>query len=105
MKTYIINEDLIALLKKEQQTIIYEVKRVRVVDSNYSKIIKNNCLFYGCSLEGRKKYVKKMLKIKYRVPIIINKKIILVPLESMRKSECLFINPAKIIDYCHNKII
>ena len=101
MENYVINENTIAILKKNDEVIIYNVDNIIVSNMKINRLINNSCLIYGSNLNGRKKYAQKYLNIKYRVPIIIseNKKIILLQLNGLREQECLFIIGNKIIDY------
>ena len=101
MNSYIITEKTIALKKLANKTIIYDVEKVKVINKNIKKILEDNCNFYGSSLNGRIKCVQKLLKIKYKVPIIVSesKNYILLQLNSLRDNECLFIMINKIVDY------
>ena len=101
MKNYIINNATIAILKQEKRTIIYDVENIRVINKHTRKLLEENCLFYGSSMEGRIKSAKNILNIKYKVPIIISESdnLTLIPVNAMRSKECLFLVASKIIDY------
>lgn len=99
MKDYIINNKTIALLKKNNKTIIFNVENEVVINKNIKSIIENNCLLYGSNMKGRLVYAKNILKKTYKLPIFINKNIILLPLNSLRNEESLIIILNKIIDY------
>jgi len=99
VENYIINNNTIAILKRNNTTIIFDVKKTRVINKNIKKILDYNCNFYGSSLNGRKQSAGKLLKIHYKVPIVINKNIILLQLNGIKDKECLFIVLNKIIDY------
>ena len=99
MENYIINNKTIAILKKNNKTIIFDVEKKRIINKNIKKVLNYNCNFYGSSLNGRKKCAENLLNIHYKIPIIIDKNIILIQLNSLRSEECLFIVMNKIIDY------
>ena len=99
MENYIINNKTTAILKKNNKTIIYDVDKMRVVNKSIKKIIDENCSFYGSSMDGRKKSAKNLLKIQYKVPILLKENVILLQINSIRNKECLFLVLNKIIDY------
>lgn len=101
MENYIINKNTIAILKYENKTIIYDVENIRVINKNILSILNLNCNFYGSSLNGRKKSIKSILNIKYKIPILIDEdnNIILIQTNSLRKRNCLLLVVDKIIDY------
>ncbi len=101
MKNYIINDQTIAILKQDQNTIVYDVKKTIVINKNIKSILETNCLLHGSSMEGRIKSAKKILNIKYKVPILISEaeNIILLQIDCLRNKECLFIVANKIVDY------
>lgn len=104
MENYIINNKTVALLKKFNKTIIYDVDKVIVINKNIKKIIDNSCFYYGSSLKGRINCGKSILNIKYKVPIMIDESsnLVLIQLNSPRKEICLYLITNKIINY--NKI-
>lgn len=101
MQNYLITNNTIAILKKENKTIIYDNKEIKSLNISYKKILDYNCNYYGSSLKGRIDCAKNILNIKYRVPIIIdeNNNLIFIQLCSSRNLECLFLNVNKIVDY------
>ena len=115
MNNYIITEKTVALRKLDKKTIIYDVDKIRVINKNIKTILNNNCNFYGSTLNGRIKSSQNILNIKYRVPIVINESITLLPLNSIRNNNTLLIVASKVIDYeehsnllkinCNNKQI
>lgn len=99
MENYIINNNTVALLKKKNKTIIYDVNKIRVINKNIKNILDYNCNYYGSSFLGRKKCAEKILKIHYKIPLVINKNIILLQLNGLKSEECYFIVYNKIINY------
>ncbi len=101
MDNYIINENTFAVLQKDDKVIIYDVDNYRVINKKIKRLINDNCLIYGSDYLGRKKFAQKILKIKYKVPIIISlsKNIILLQINNLRNEDCLFIVGNKVINY------
>lgn len=99
MDNCIINSSTVALLKKENKIYIYDVEKMVVFNKKINNLLENICLLYGSNLEGRKKFAKKLLNIKYKVPIIIDKNIILIPIHNLRCKECLLLVGNKILNY------
>jgi len=99
MENYIINENTIAILKNKNKTIIIDVDNIRVINKNIKFIIECNCLINGSNLNGRKEFIKKLLNIHYKIPIIINYNIILLQINSIKNNNSLFIILNKIKDY------
>ena len=104
MKQYLINEKTIAILKKGHQTIIYDVENYKVINKNIKKVLEDNCLFYGSNMKGRQKSASKILKVKYKIPLVISEQdnIILIQIDAFRSDCCLFLVANKIIDYQEN---
>ena len=99
MNNYIINENTVAVLKSNKKTIIIDVENIRVINKSINRVLEDNCLLNGSSVIGRKKYAEKYLNIKYKLPVYINKNIILIQLNSLRDSFCLFIVLNKILNF------
>ena len=101
MENYIINYNTVALVKQKNKTIIYNVDKVLVFNKNINNIIEYNCKYYGSTLIGRKNSAKNILKIKYKLPIIIDdiNNIIIIQLNSPRNKNCLYLITNKIINY------
>ena len=101
MENYLITKDTIAILKKDKQTIIYDVENYRVINKNIKTVLNLNCNFYGSTLIGRKKSAENILDIKYKVPIVLDEAsdITLLQLSSLRKEETLLLVLNKIVSY------
>lgn len=99
MKNYIIDENTVAVLKSNHKTIIFDVENIRVINKSINKVLEDNCLLNGSSVMGRKNSAEKLLNIKYKIPIYINKNIILIQLNSLRDNSCLFIVLNKILNF------
>ena len=100
MDNYIINENTVAVLKKDNKTIIYDVENQRVINKSIKSVLNMNCSFYGSSLSGRIKSASKILNIKYKVPIVINENnLILMQLKSLRSIDTILLVSNKVIKY------
>ena len=101
MENYLITKDTIAILKKDKQTIIYDVENYRVINKNIKTVLNLNCNFYGSTLIGRKKSAENILDIKYKVPIVLDEAsdITLLQLSSLRKEETILLVLNKIVSY------
>ncbi len=101
MENYLITKDTVAILKKDKQTIIYDVENYRVINKNIKTVLNLNCNFYGSTLIGRKKSAENILDIKYKVPIVLDEAsdITLLQLSSLRKDETILLVLNKIVSY------
>ena len=99
MNNYFFNEKTIAILKNGKKTIIIDVDNVRVINKNIKKVIENNCLINGSTLEGRKNAINSLIKVYYKQPILINNDIILIQISSLKNKKCLLIVLNKIFYY------
>lgn len=101
MENYIINNKTIGLLKLHKKTMIISVDKVEVFNISINRILEYNCNYYGASLKGRRNSAKNILKIQYKVPIIIDDKnnLIIIQLNSPRNKVSLFLVTNKIINY------
>lgn len=72
MGEYEINaETLLIMPMGNGKSRIYEFDRDFVINSNPIDILNESCLFFGCSLEGRRDAVKNILGIDMKVPILV----------------------------------
>jgi len=87
MQEYEINEETLAIVPiDEGYSQIYEMSNTFQVACNATKIIEESCLYFGSTLEGRRKGTESMIGIRYKAPIIIEeeKEIIFFPTKSSR---------------------
>ena len=101
MGKYEINEKTLALKPKNTRTMVYEDDRSFMVNEPATKIMEDSCTYYGSSLKGRKKGAQKVLKTRYKVPIIVEdvNNIIFFPTKSDRRTECAWISLNNIDNY------
>ena len=85
INNYIVNlETLLLIPVDNNRTKIFEMEDEFIVKKNIMEIIKDSCLFFGSSFEGRKEGTKALLKCAIKVPIIIDdsRNLILFPLKN-----------------------
>lgn len=101
MKEYEINKNTIALIYKDNKTIVYELGSIFIVDKLPNEIIKYSCEYFGSSFKGRILGTKKMTGITHKSPIIIeeSQEIIFFPISSPRLYDCSWINNKYIKKY------
>lgn len=101
MKKYIINEDTIALIKKNNSTLIIEDKRKLLITKKLLTILDESCKFYGSNYKGRITAISELINSKYKTPILINEisSLIFFPTGSLRNENVMYFNYKKIIKY------
>ena len=72
MNNYEINDETLAIIPKNNKiTIVYEKYNCFIINQNIKDIINNSCKYYGSTFEGRKVASSSILKVNYKVPILI----------------------------------
>ena len=102
MSNYEINtETLMIIPLSDEKSKVVEYDGEYIVDMLPLEIIKNSCLFFGCSFEGRRDAVKNMLGIDMKVPILVedSKNIIFFPITSCIKENSIWISYQNLIKY------
>ncbi len=101
MNSYIINSNTLAIIYENEKSKIYENDRVFFINTLPTNIIKDSCLYYGSSLEGRMKSCKSMLGISYKCPVVINEFLgnIFFPTSCASDKNCSWINYNNILNY------
>ena len=82
LNNYIVNlETLLLIPVDDNKTKVFEMEEEFLVKKNIMTIIKDSCLFFGSSFEGRKEGTKYLLNCGIKVPIIIedSRSLILFP--------------------------
>lgn len=94
MDSYEINKDTVALIPKEDKTIVYEVDKSFVINKKALKIVEESCEYFGSSLEGRQTGTSKLAGFTHKVPIIVEESfdLIFFPTLSPRNEECSWIS-------------
>jgi len=101
MNSYEINEETLAIIPKNNKSIVYEVDDNYIVNLNSDKIMDESCKYFGSTLNGRKEGSKALLNTNYKVPILVEEtnEIIFFPTSSPRLKNCAWISLNNIKDY------
>ncbi|MBR6133492.1 MAG: competence protein ComK [Bacilli bacterium] len=99
MENYEINSDTVALIPKEDKTIVYEVDKSFVVDKKPLEIMEESCEYFGSSLEGRQQGVLNIAGYTHKVPVIVEESfdLIFFPTLSPRNKKCSWLSYRHII--------
>ena len=102
---YIINyETLVIVPLNGKKTKVYEIDDCFIVNEDCLSIVKNSCLYFGSSLEGRKVGAKSILNCEFKVPIIIEdgKSLIIFPTSSYKRNHNIWVSHSNLLDYKKN---
>lgn len=102
MKDYEINaETLILIPMHNRKTKVVEINDSFIVNNSTLNIIKNSCMFFGCSYEGRKDAVKNLIGVDMKVPILLeeSRNIIFFPTASCVKRNSIWISYQNLLKY------
>lgn len=94
---YEIRQRTKAIITKDSaysRALILDRHKERLVTYRPEEILRNSCLKYGASLEGRKEHVRDMLKINSNVPIPVDpsKGVYMIPTASAKRQDCVWIS-------------
>lgn len=80
---------------------VYEFDGDYTVNMSSLSIIKNSCLYFGCSYEGRKEGTKSLIGIDMKVPIVIedSKNMIFFPTSSCVNQSSIWISYQNLLKY------
>ena len=99
---YVFNyETLVIVPYGKNKSKVYEFDDVFIVDMEVSDIIKNSCLYFGSSLEGRKEGTKHLINCEMKVPIIVedSQSLIIFPTYSYRNNKNVWISYNNMLKY------
>ncbi len=107
---YEINEGTLAIVPNKKNSKIYEDNKEYNIESTPFEIMDYSCKYFGSSYEGRKEGTKSILKISYKVPIVVenSRNIIFFPTSSPHSSDCCWIslkNIKEIIESDYNSTV
>lgn len=88
----------------ENTSMVYEIVGNFMVHKDCLSIIKNSCLFFGSSFEGRVESTKNLLDCKMKVPIIVeeSRNMIFFPTNSIKNERCIWISYKNLLKYGKN---
>lgn len=94
MDSYEINKDTVALIPKDDQTIVYEVDNSFVVNKKTLEIVEESCEYFGSSFEGRQVGTSKLIGFTHKVPIIVEESfdLIFFPTLSPKNDNCSWVS-------------
>ena len=102
MNNYEINvETLLIVPFGKGKSKVYEYDSEFVVNMSPLAIIKNSCLYFGSSYEGRKEAIKSIIGVDMKVPIVIEdgKNIIFFPTSSCINRSSIWISYQNLLKY------
>ena len=102
MENYEINEETMAVLPiNEHCSKIYETDSVFYVNKGTTAIMEDSCLYFGSTLDGRRKGTQDMIGVNYKAPIIVeeSKEMIFFPTSSSRYHDSVWISLKHIHNY------
>jgi len=102
MNEYIVCESTLALVMIDKNTcMIIEDNKEFFVNLSCIDVIKNSCLYYGSSYEGRLEASKNLLGKEYKLPIIISEynDILFFPIGSKQTDICTWISLKNLDNY------
>ena len=102
MDNYEINVETLLIVPFEKgKSKVYEFDGDFVVNKTPLAIIKDSCLYFGCTYEGRRDSVKQILGVDMKVPILIedSKNIIFFPTSSCINQNSVWISYENLLKY------
>lgn len=102
MNNYEINRETLLILPiGKNESMVYELDGKFVVKMSPLSIIKNSCLFFGSSFDGRKDGIKNILGIDMKIPILIeeSRNIIFFPTNNCINHNAIWVSFKNIIKY------
>lgn len=102
MENYEINEETMAVLPiNEHCSKVYEMDDIFYVNKGTTAIMEDSCLYFGSTLEGRRKGTRDMIGVNYKAPIIVEetKEMIFFPTSSSRYHNSVWISLKHIHNY------
>lgn len=87
------------IVQDKEEVIVHDTQKEKRIKKRMMTWIRELCLGYGSSYEGRKEAVKRVCHIKQKVPILLSErtKDMLFPTADIRSMDCVWINYRAII--------
>ncbi len=102
LDSYEINDETLLIIPYDcGKSKVYEYDDEFIVNMIPLTIVKNSCMFFGSSFEGRREASKKIIGIDMKVPIIVeeSKNIIFFPVSSCISKNSAWISYQNLIQY------
>ena len=105
MNEYFINSGTCAIVPiGEELSKVIELDNEYIINRSVKDIVNDSCKYFGSSYNGRFDGSKKILKMNYKLPIVIEetKNLIFFPTSSPRFDECTWISLNNVSNYEKN---
>lgn len=102
MDQYFINEETLMLISLgKEKTKVFELNNSFIIKHNIMKIVDESCKYFGSNYKGRYIGSKALLKMDYKLPIIIEefKELVIFPTCSPKQEDCCWIALQNIENY------
>lgn len=102
LNDYFINKGTCAIIPIDKENSkVFELDDVYVVTKSTTQIVDESCKYFGSSYKGRHAGSKEILKMNYKLPIMIDdyNNIVFFPTSSPRYDECTWISLNNIRSY------
>lgn len=106
LEVYYINKSTCAIVPIEKEiSKVIELEDSYIVKKSVNSIIDESCKYFGSSYKGRCEGSKSILKMNYKLPIVIDdfNNIIFFPTSSPRFGQCIWISLKNIYSYVKNE--
>lgn len=105
LNDYFINKGTCAIIPVDKEVSkVIELEDVFIVNKSTANIIDESCKYFGSSYKGRYAGSKEILKMNYKLPIIVEdyNNIVFFPTSSPRFEDCIWISLNNISSYLKN---
>lgn len=102
LSEYEINaETLLIIPYGKNKSKVYEFNEEFIVNLESLEIIKNSCLYFGCTYDGRRESVKNIIGVDMKVPILVeeSRNIIFFPTNSCINKNSIWISFQNLVKY------
>lgn len=94
-------ETLLIIPYGKNKSKVFEYNEEFIVNLESLEIIKNSCLYFGCTYEGRRESVKDLIGVDMKVPILIeeSRNIIFFPTTSCINKNSIWVSFQNLVRY------
>ena len=106
LDNYIINYNTLLIRPIDEWHVkVYEFDGEFIVNKNIKQLIKESCLYFGSSIDGRKQGTKDIINCEIKLPLIIedSRNLIIFPTASYRKNDTIWIVYNNLLNYSMDK--
>jgi len=101
-EVYEINEETLAILPlSDNRVLVYELEDSFELCNSSTQIMEDSCLYFGSTLDGRRKATASLIGVNYKAPIIVEetKELIFFPMASTRFRDTTWIGLKNLKSY------